>query len=96
MPKIDRIAQPICPKAAERQKDSTPPRWRRWLFPAVGLLSLIWFLVRVMPKPSRTAYPCQQAAAPLAAGFVLWVAGALASASLYRRARELSWGSVPW
>jgi hypothetical protein len=55
----------------------------------MGLLSLIWFLVRVGPKPSRAAYPCQRAAAPLAGGFLVWVAGALASAPLYRKAKEL-------
>jgi hypothetical protein len=59
------------------------------MFPAAGLLSLIWFLLRVAPKPSRAAYPCQRTAAPLAVGFLLWFAGALASASLYRKAKEL-------
>jgi hypothetical protein len=36
-----------------------------------GLASLVWFLVRVIPKPSRAFYPCQRAAAPLASGFVI-------------------------
>ena len=78
---------PICPKAAMHPRNSA--RWTQWLFPVTGLLSLVWFLVRVTPKPSRAAYPCQRAAAPLAGGFVVWVAGALASASLYRKAKEL-------
>lgn len=73
-----------CPKRAERS-----PRWLRWTFPVAGFLSLIWFAFRVGPKPSRAAYPCQQAAAPLAGGFLLWAAGALASVSLFRRARGL-------
>ncbi len=60
---------------------------RRWLFPAAGFLSLLWFLFRVAPKPSRAAYPCQRAAAPLAGGFVLWLAGALGAASLFRRGK---------
>ncbi|HUU21089.1 MAG TPA: DUF362 domain-containing protein [Phycisphaerae bacterium] len=54
-------------------------RWIRWVFPAVGLASLLWFLVRVIPKPSRVAYPCQRAAAPLASGFVLWLLGVFGS-----------------
>ena len=45
------------------------------LFPLVGFLSLVWFLVRVMPKPSRASYPCQRAAAPFASSFVLWLLG---------------------
>jgi uncharacterized BrkB/YihY/UPF0761 family membrane protein len=28
----------------------------------LGLAALIWFLIRVIPKPSRAAYPCMQAA----------------------------------
>jgi hypothetical protein len=59
------------------------------MFPAAGLASLLWFLFRVVPKPSRAAYPCQRAAAPLAGGFVVWAAGALVSASLFRRAKKL-------
>lgn len=43
-------------------------RWTRWMFPITGLLSLVWFVFRVAPKPSRAAYPCQRAAAPLAGG----------------------------
>ncbi|MEJ5260044.1 MAG: DUF362 domain-containing protein [Anaerohalosphaeraceae bacterium] len=44
-----------------------------------GFLALIWFLIRVIPKPSRAAYPCQRAAFPLASSFVLYVAGMLAA-----------------
>ena len=39
-------------------------------FPLMGLAALIWFLIRVVPKPSRIAYPCQQVAAPLAFSFL--------------------------
>jgi hypothetical protein len=87
--KRDEAAQPICLKTAGHPAKSAAPGWRRWMFPATGLLSLIWFLVRVTPKPSRAAYPCQRAAAPLAGGFVVWVASVLASASFYRRAKRL-------
>ncbi len=59
-------------------------RGLRWAFPVAGLLALVWFLVRVIPKPSRAAYPCQRAAAPLAGGFLVWVAG-LAGAHWLRR-----------
>jgi hypothetical protein len=56
-----------------------------WLFSLTGLLSLIWFLARVLPKPSRVAYPCQRVAAPLAGGFVLSLVGGVASLSVVRR-----------
>lgn len=52
-------------------------RAHRWALFAAGLGSLIWFLIRVLPKPSRAAYPCQRAAAPFASSFVLWLLAVL-------------------
>ena len=66
--------------------DSPGKKPGAWLVGLMGLGSLIWFLVRVIPKPSRAAYPCQRAAAPLAGGFVIWVAGLVSARALYRRA----------
>ena len=55
----------------------------------VGLASLAWFLLRVIPKPSRAAYPCQRAAAPFASGFVVWIVGLIGARALHRRAASL-------
>ncbi|MCP4156765.1 MAG: hypothetical protein GY757_54125, partial [bacterium] len=63
-------------------------RWLLWLFPVTGLLALIWFLVRVVPKPSRAAYPCQRVAAPMAGGFLLWLTGAAASVFAFDKVRS--------
>lgn len=52
-----------------------------------GLLSLIWFLIRVIPKPSRAAYPCQQAAFPVASAFIIWITGAFMASLFYRKAK---------
>lgn len=60
-----------------------------WVFPILGLLSLIWFLIRVVPKPSRATYPCQRVAAPLAGSFIAWIAGLIGSTLVYRKARHL-------
>ena len=51
-------------------------------FPFLGLLAIIWFLVRVIPKPSRITYPCQQLATSLGGGFFAYLAGALFGGSL--------------
>ena len=57
-----------------------------------GLVSLIWFLVRVIPKPSRATYPCMHIAAPVASSFIVWLLGiggsVLALDKARRRARE--------
>lgn len=43
------------------------------LFFFLGISSFIWFLVRVIPKPSRASYPCMQATAPLMSAFVIYI-----------------------
>jgi hypothetical protein len=63
------------------------------MFPVAGLLALIWFLVRVVPKPARAAYPCQRVALPAALGFVIWLAGGLGVVALARKIRLLLRGA---
>ncbi len=77
-----------CPKSRGSSGARLRYSWMKWLLPAAGLISLIWFLARVIPKPSRAAYPCQRVAAPLASGFVVWLLGVLASVSAARRAKH--------
>lgn len=45
----------------------------RLVFFVIGGLSLIWFLIRVIPKPSRASYPCMRATAPFMSAFVLYI-----------------------
>jgi len=78
----------LCPKTGKYLRPSRKYPWLIWLFPIAGLLSLIWFLIRVLPKPSRATYPCQRVAAPLAGGFVIWITGLIASTLAYRKARR--------
>ena len=54
-----------------------------------GLFSLVWFLLRVIPKPSRAMYPCQRLAMPLASGFVAWLIGLAGSVVAFRKAKGL-------
>jgi hypothetical protein len=65
----------VCPRTGRPLVTGTKYRWARWAFPLAGTVSLLWFLVRVIPKPSRATYPCQRLAAPLASGFVVWMTG---------------------
>lgn len=43
------------------------------MFLVLGISSTVWFLIRVIPKPSRAAYPCMQASAPIMSAFVLYL-----------------------
>jgi hypothetical protein len=47
-----------------------PPRL---LFYTLGIISTIWFLIRVIPRPSRASYPCMRVAAPIMSGFVMYL-----------------------
>jgi len=64
-------------------------KWLFWTLPITGLLALVWFLVRVIPKPSRALYPCQRMAMPLASGFVAWLIGVVGALAAFRRAKYL-------
>ena len=55
-------------------------------YPLVGIGALLWFLIRVIPKPSRAAYPCMRVAAPLASSFFLWLIGVFSSWLFLRHA----------
>lgn len=70
------------PKQLESSQDHSAHRWifGKLYFHLIGLGALIWFLVRVIPKPSRAAYPSMRAAFPVASAFVLYILGLAASA----------------
>lgn len=67
---------------------------KKWHFaslalPVMGLASLLWFLIRVIPKPSRANYPCQRAAFPIASGFVVWLTSMVVSSMAFCKAKQL-------
>ncbi|MBN1756726.1 MAG: DUF362 domain-containing protein [Chitinispirillaceae bacterium] len=66
-----------------KRKNPTPV-----IFLFAGLSSLLWFLIRVIPKPSRATYPCMRAAAPAAGSFVCWLLSIAVSGSLVGRIRR--------
>ena len=39
-------------------------------FHIVGIACLIWFIVRVIPAPHRSQYPCQQISLSIALGYI--------------------------
>jgi len=54
----------------------------------LGLGSTVWFLIRVIPKPSRATYPCMQAASPIMSGFVVWLLAATGSVFAFKQAKS--------
>jgi len=62
--------------------------WKKSLALIIGLIATLWFLIRVLPRPSRAAYPCQQVAFPLASGFVVWLISLFAIKPLMSKIKD--------
>ncbi len=54
------------------------------VFFSMGILATTWFLIRVIPKPSRAGYPCMQATAPFMSAFVLYLLSMGASVMAFK------------
>ena len=66
-------------------KYKLPPRF---IFIVTGTISLIWFMFRVIPKPSRASYPCIKAVAPMAASFILYLLSIASFTFFLKKAKE--------
>ena len=78
----------VCPKSGRIVGFASTSRWKFFWIPCIGLTALLWSLIRIVPKPSRANYPCQQAAIPLAFGFIGYLLSLLAAVLAYRKGRE--------
>jgi len=57
-------------------------------FIPMGLIALVWFCIRVLPKPARASYPCQKLALPLAGTFLGFCASWVTTAFSLKAARN--------
>jgi len=82
----------------EQSAATRPARAARLGASIIGFAALVWFLLRVIPKPSRATYPCQRAAFPVASAFVLWLCGSVAGlcsvAGLRRFVHRYRWAAA--
>jgi hypothetical protein len=56
-------------------------------FILTGILSTVWFLIRVIPKPARASYPCMRVAAPVMSGFVIYLMSVVGSVAAFKKAK---------
>jgi hypothetical protein len=40
------------------------------LFHIAGIAAILWFIIRVLPRPDRIRYPCQQMGISVAFGYI--------------------------
>lgn len=65
-------------------------------FHLAGIIAVIWFLFRVVPKPTRSQYPCQQLAIPIAMGYVaFWSAMIYTTFHLIKNAKRKTSAIIP-
>ena len=62
--------------------------WAKCLWWISGCFALLWFLIRVIPKPTRATYPCQRAAFPVASSFVAYLLGGGIIAAAFKKAQR--------
>ncbi|HEY5590854.1 MAG TPA: DUF362 domain-containing protein [Paludibacter sp.] len=60
-------------------------RFSKILFFLFGAGSILWFLIRVIPKPSRATYPCMRATYPLMTAFVVYLVAMFSSMFLFKK-----------
>jgi len=85
----EKLTPSFCPGSSKYPGGKKKHHWARWILPITGLSAFVWFLVRVVPKPSRATYPCQRVAMPLASGFVAWLVGLVVSVMACKKAKQL-------
>jgi len=54
-------------------------------FLVLGIASTVWFLLRVIPKPSRAGYPCMRTAAPFMSAFIIYLISITGSVFAFRK-----------
>ena len=58
------------------------------VFIIISILATLWFLFRVIPKPSRALYPCMQVAAPIMSSFIIWILTLSGTVLAFKKAKK--------
>ncbi len=71
----------FCPKTGRPVK-----ALKRWIIPLFSILSLLWILIRVLPKPQRAAYPCMKVALPMASSLLIYLGSLTSTIMVFKKA----------
>ncbi|MBN2534400.1 MAG: DUF362 domain-containing protein [Spirochaetales bacterium] len=77
----------VCKKSGNIISMKSPVKKNVLLFPVTGILAIVWFLIRTVPKPGRAAYPCQRIAAGIG---ITFLAGIFGSFSLFKLLKNIT------
>jgi len=68
----------------------------RIIFFITGILSTVWFIIRVLPKPQRAVYPCMRIVAPWASAFFIYLLSLTGSVLSFKKSRQYLMASRLW
>ena len=54
-------------------------------FHLIGIIAILWFLIRVVPAPHRSRYPCQQISISIALGYIAFWGAVFSGLTLWLR-----------
>jgi uncharacterized protein (DUF362 family) len=80
----------VCRKSGRIISIRAEGKKRLLFFPIVGILAIIWFLIRTVPKPSRAVYPCQRISAGIGVSFLSFIAGMFGSFTLFKKIKAFT------
>ena len=84
--KILRPFLKTCPVTGKITGLKKPEGSYKIVFFITGIISVLWFLIRVIPKPGRVRYPCMKAAMPVAYSFIAYLLSLAGSVVFFRKA----------
>jgi len=79
-----------CPKTGRIIGFNSKSFYGKILFPIFGILAIVWFLFRVLPKPDRIAYPCQKVALSVGGIFLTYLSAIILSYPIFTRLKRIN------
>ena len=72
-----------------KQEETTSGKWfSKLIFIGLGVSATLWFLIRVIPKPSRATYPCMQTVSPFMSAFVIYLLSLWGGITAFRKTKQ--------
>ena len=86
---MEHLSHPCQHHVKKNDAETRSKFYSRLIFSLLGLASIVWLLVRIIPKPSRAEYPCMKVAAPIAGGFIASLFAPFVALYSFRKAGRL-------
>jgi len=73
----------------KKNEEAIAGKWLgKLIFIGLGVSATLWFLMRVIPKPTRATYPCMQAVSPFMSVFVIYLISLWGGITAFRKTKQ--------